>query len=398
MSGEVKYDTLPFIDSSGKDTFETGEEPAQPDFDNNELKSDAVEHLSLDTTKSFDFFKNKYLDSSNTDFSDRIQKTHKGGYQAKSVYEIIGEQVAKETPQQKYQRLQLELQELAEEVQHIKETKSGEAQQLNPVALSQQVNELQKQLHDLHLEKVLGPEVVGASGVQPGTWTREILNQLQSFKAHQTATKTDAEENVLYELRYKPEHTKFAQSTKIMELEAKLKEIESYVGTDKQSLDTVIGQAPGSSGNLMEVAASIQAKLSLFDITHIDIIATRLQGLLHCINEISQKKDTMEHVETQTKINELHELITGWDSVATVVPDLIDQLKSLHSLNEQAVTFSQSLQHLTTTQGEVANKLRNQKDMLDKFEKSFADNIDIIQTNCCTLETRVNNLMSSVAK
>merc|ERR1712168_289259 len=286
---------------------------------------------------------------------------------------------------------------LAEEVQHIKETKSGETQQLNPVSLSQQVNELQKQLHDLHLEKVLGPEVVGTNGVQPGTWTREILNQLQSFKAHQTGPKADGEENVLYELRYKPEHTKFAQSTKIMELEAKLKEIESYVGSDKQSLETVIGHA-SENGTLMEAAASIQAKLSLFDITHIDIIATRLQGLLHCINEISQKKDAMEHVETQTKINELHELITSWDSVATVVPDLIDQLKSLHSLNEQALTFSQSLNHLTSTQTEVVNKLRTQKDTLDKFEKSFADNIDIIQTNCCTLETRVSNLMASVAK
>lgn len=392
---EVKYDTLPFIDDSGKDVFETGDEIQEPDFDNTELKSDAVEHLSLNTTRSFDIFKNKYLDSSNADFSDRIQKSHKGGYQAISVFEIIGEQVAKETPQQKYQRLQLELQELADEVQHIKETKSGETEQLNPVVLSQQVNNLQKQLHDLHLEKVLGPEVVGSNGIQTGTWTKEILNQLQSFKAHQTATKIDHDENVLYELRYRPEHAKFAQSAKIIELEAKLKEIESYIGTDKQSLESVIGHTPGSS-NLMEVAATIQAKLSLFDITHIDIIATRLQGLLHCINEIAQKKDTMEHVETQTKINELHELITGWDSVATVVPDLIDQLKSLHSLNEQAVTFSQSLQHLTSTQSEVMNKLRTQKDMLGKFEKSFADNIDIIQTNCCTLETRVNNLMSSI--
>lgn len=313
------------------------------------------------------------------------------------MYEIIGEQVAKETPQRKYQRLQLELQELAEEVQHIKDTKSGDSQQVNPVALSLQVNELQKQLHDLHLEKVLGPEVVGTNGVQAGTWTREILDQLQTFKSHQTATKTEAGENVLYELRYKPEHTKFAQAAKIMELEAKLKEIESYVGSDNQNFQTTIGYAPGSN-TLLEVAASIQAKLSLFDITHIDIIATRLQGLLHCINEISQKKDAMEHVETQTKINELHELITSWDSVATVIPDLIDQLKSVHSLNEQALTFSQSLNHLTSTQTEVVNKLRTQKDTLDKFEKSFADNIDIIQTNCCTLETRVSNLMSSVSK
>merc|ERR1719447_2505600 len=182
-----------------------------------------------------------------------------------------------------------------------------------------------------------------------------------------------------------------------MELETKLKEIETYVGSDKQTLQTVIADERGSN-NLSEVAASIKAKLSLFDITHIDIIATRLQGLLHCINEISQKKDAMEHVENQTKINELHELITGWDSVATVVPDLIDQLKSLHSLNEQAVTFSQSLQHLTTTQGEISNKLRTQKETLDKFEKSFADNVDVIQTNCATLETRINNLMSKVSK
>lgn len=398
MAGEVKYDTLPFIDCSGKDVFETGSDVKKPIYDNDDFNSDALEHVSIDTSKSFNVFRNKYLDSSNTDFSDCIQKSHKGGYQAKSVYEIIGEQVAKETPQQKYQRLQLELNELAEEVQHIKETNSGEAPKPNPVSLSQQVNGLQKQLHDLHLEKVLGPEVTGTNGVQTGTWTREILHQLQSFKAHQSSAKATGEENVLYELRYKPEHAKFAQSAKIMELEAKLKEIESYVGTDnKPTLESVIGHTAGVN-TLIEVASSIQAKLSLFDITHIDIIATRLQGLLHCINEISQKKETMEHVETQTKINELHGLINSWDSVATVIPDVIDQLKSLHSLNEQALTFSQSLEYLTSTQTDIANKLRAQNETLDKFEKNFADNIDIIQTNCANLDTRINTLMSNVAK
>jgi len=397
MSGEVKYDTLPFIDVSGKDVFETGEEIEEPGINNAELKSDAVEHLSLDTKKSFDMFKNKFLDSSNADFSDRIQRSLKGGFQAKSVFEIIGEQVAKETPQQKYQRLQLELQELSDEMQHIESTKCGETRQLNPVELSQQVNQLQKQLHDLHLEKVLGPEVVGSNGIQPGTWTNEILNQLQSVKAHQIASKVDSQENFVYELCYKPEHTKFAQCSKILELEAKLKELEHYVGTVQHGLETVIDHSP-ETNNLMEIAVSIQAKLSLFDISHIDIIATRLQGLLHCINEISQKKETMDHVETQGKIHELHELITGWDSVGTVVPDLIEQLKSLHSLNEQAVTFSQSLQHLTSTQIEVVSKLRAQNDLLCKVEKSFADNINIIQSNCCALETRVNNLMSTISE
>lgn len=396
MAGEVKYDSLPFIDSSGKDVFESGDDFQETNYENIEYSSDAVEHITLDTSKSFNVFRNKYLDTTNTDFSDRIRSSHKGGYQAKSVYEIIGEQVAKETPQQKYQRLQLELKELAEEIEEIKDASSSD-NQINPVTLANQVSSLQKELHDLHLEKVLGPDVVSVKGVQPGTWKKDILNQLDSLKSHQTSAKTESEENIVYQLHYKPEHTKFAQAAKIMELEAKLKEIETYVGDDKQTLQTVIADERGSN-NLTEVAASIKAKLSLFDITHIDIIATRLQGLLHCINEISQKKDAMEHVENQSKINELHQLITSWDSVATVVPDLIDQLKSLHALNEQALTFSQSLEHLTTTQTEVRDQLRVQNDTLNKFECSFADNLDVIQTNCATLETRINNLMSKISK
>merc|ERR1712023_75843 len=143
MAGEVKYDTLPFIDGSGKDMLETGGDYKSVDYDNADYHSDALEHYSIDTSKSFNAFRNKYLDSSNTDFSDSIQKANKGGYQAKSVYEIIGEQVAKETPQQKYQRLQLELSELAAEVQDIKDTNSGATPQSNPVSLSQQVNSLQ---------------------------------------------------------------------------------------------------------------------------------------------------------------------------------------------------------------------------------------------------------------
>jgi dynactin-2 len=65
-----------------------------------------------------------------------------------------------ETPQQKFQRLQHEIRELGEEVHAIQENvkKDATADKTSPVDLSKQLQYLQHQLNDLHLEKLLGPE------------------------------------------------------------------------------------------------------------------------------------------------------------------------------------------------------------------------------------------------
>lgn len=65
-----------------------------------------------------------------------------------------------ETPQQKLQRLQHEIRELGEEVNAIQENvkKDATAEKISPVDISKQLEYLQHQLNDLHLEKLLGPE------------------------------------------------------------------------------------------------------------------------------------------------------------------------------------------------------------------------------------------------
>ncbi|NXF67879.1 DCTN2 protein, partial [Ciccaba nigrolineata] len=66
---------------------------------------------------------------------------------------------AKETPQQRYQRLQHEVQELVREVEQIQSTvkESAAAEELTPMALARQVEGLKQQLVSSHLEKLLGP-------------------------------------------------------------------------------------------------------------------------------------------------------------------------------------------------------------------------------------------------
>ncbi|NWY69495.1 DCTN2 protein, partial [Erithacus rubecula] len=66
---------------------------------------------------------------------------------------------AKETPQQRFQRLQHEVQELLRDVEQIQSSvkESGAEEELTPMALARQVEGLKQQLLSSHLEKVLGP-------------------------------------------------------------------------------------------------------------------------------------------------------------------------------------------------------------------------------------------------
>lgn len=66
----------------------------------------------------------------------------------------------KETPQQKYQRLLHEVQELTSEVEKIKTAvkESATEEKLTPVVLAKQLAALKQQLLASHLEKLLGPD------------------------------------------------------------------------------------------------------------------------------------------------------------------------------------------------------------------------------------------------
>lgn len=55
-----------------------------------------------------------------SDFSGRCGPRQMQGYATKTEFEMLGDGVAKETPQNKFNRLQHEIQELAEELEQIK--------------------------------------------------------------------------------------------------------------------------------------------------------------------------------------------------------------------------------------------------------------------------------------
>ncbi|EDO42225.1 predicted protein [Nematostella vectensis] len=402
MAARGKYENLPGIDNQ-QDVFETPDVVTDEDKSSqNDDADENVEVLSVDTNQAFNRFQGKYLDSSGIDFSDGIGLRKIKGYRTRSEYEIIGDASEKETPEQKYQRLQHEMRELAEELDQIKGTVQDEEEEkkLSPVALAQEVKILQQQLHDLHLEKVLGKKVLESSSSPQGGLSQRLQTQLEAFKSHESikAKPPSKSDFVTYELYYKPEHAKFNQVSQLSALENRVQTLEKVLGHDTDMVSSITADLEIKEKSLLSAVSAIQSKIALLDANHIEHIDARLQGVLHHVSQISEKKNEVENAAKQSKVSQLYDQLNKWDTVVDVVPDVIDRLHSLKALHQQASHFGQTLVQLDKAQQDVSNQLHTQGSLLKEVEGNFKTNLSAIEENCSKIDARIAALLAKVDK
>ncbi|NXC47370.1 DCTN2 protein, partial [Penelope pileata] len=143
---------------------------------------------------------------------------------------------AKETPQQRYQRLQHEVQELVRDVEQIQSAvkESAAEEELTPMALARQVEGLRQQLVSFHLEKLLGPTAAIDFADPEGALAKRLQQQLELAKCRKAAPgKSPAKapaapgDMITFELFWRPEQEQFSQAAKIAELEKRLAQLEA---------------------------------------------------------------------------------------------------------------------------------------------------------------------------
>ncbi|XP_027048370.1 dynactin subunit 2-like [Pocillopora damicornis] len=367
MAARSRYSELPGIDNQ-PDVYETPDvmektnQEGDPSMQNGD---ESIHLLKIDAKEAFEKFSGKYLDPGNTDFSGRCGPEQMKGYVTKTEYEMLGEGAAKETPQNKFNRLQHEIRELAEELEQIK------------VSLCLWLRDLWLILEDLHLVNVLGKEALTVASTPQAGLSQRLQTQLEAFKTAEAAsgkqTKQSDDGCVTYELFYKPEHAKFKSVVTL----------QSSITADLEIKDK----------NLLSVASALEAKVALLDANHIDHVDARLQGILHHVNALSEKKQEVENSAKQSKVTELYDLLNKWDSFVDVVPDLITRLQSLKALHEQASQFGQSLLELDSSQSALNSQMRGQAKLLSELEASFNSNVATIEANCERVEARINTLL-----
>ncbi|XP_044299224.1 dynactin subunit 2 isoform X1 [Varanus komodoensis] len=402
---DPKYADLPGIARNEPDVYETSDLPeddqAEFDAELEELTSTSVEHIIVNPNAAYDKFKDKRVGTKGLDFSDRIGKSKRTGYES-GEYEILGEGLgAKETPQQKYQRLLHEVQELTAEVEKIKTTmkEATTEEKLTPVALAKQVAGLKQQLVSTHLEKLLGPDAAINLTDPDGALAKRLLIQLEaarSTKATPAGGKSPAKaptspgNTVTYELHSRPEQDKFSQAAKIAEMEKRMAELEATVRCEQDVQNPLSVGLQGAS--LMETVEILQAKVSSLDVASLDQVEARLQSVLGKVNEIAKHKSAVEDADTQSKVHQLYEIVQRWSPLASTLPEVVQRLVTVRQLHEQAMQFGQLLTHLDTTQQMIANSLKDNAVLLTQVQKTMKENLAVVEDNFANIDARVQKL------
>ncbi|XP_041519686.1 dynactin subunit 2 isoform X2 [Microtus oregoni] len=400
---DPKYADLPGIARNEPDVYETSDLPeddqAEFDAELEELTSTSVEHIIVNPNAAYDKFKDKRVGTKGLDFSDRIGKTKRTGYES-GDYEMLGEGLGvKETPQQKYQRLLHEVQELTTEVEKIKATvkESATEEKLTPVLLAKQLAALKQQLLASHLEKLLGPDAAINLTDPDGALAKRLLLQLEATKnskgtsgGRPTGGTPPESGLVTYELHSRPEQDKFSQAAKVAELEKRLTELEATVRCDQDAQNPLSAGLQGAC--LMETVELLQAKVSALDLAVLDQVEARLQSVLGKVNEIAKHKASVEDADTQSKVHQLYETIQRWSPTASALPELVQRLVTIKQLHEQAMQFGQLLTHLDTTQQMIAASLKDNATLLTQVQTTMRENLATVEGNFASINERMKKL------
>uniref|UniRef100_A0A667WVK9 Dynactin 2 (p50) n=1 Tax=Myripristis murdjan TaxID=586833 RepID=A0A667WVK9_9TELE len=382
---DPKYANLPGIAFNEPDVYETGDLPEddQAQFESEELCSDSVERIVVNPNAAYDKFKDKHVSTKGLDFSDRISRSKRVGYES-GEYEILGEGCGvKETPQQKYQRLVNEIQELTQEVESIQATtkESNAEERLTPVVLAQQAAQLKQQLVSAHLDSLLGPQAHINLADPDGALARRLLTQLEAAKGSRgsgageskAAAAKGPDGVILYELHSRPEQEKFNESAKMAELEKRLAELEMAVGSGS---DKQVHADTHTLLYMCDTLELLQARVSALDANTLDQVEARLQ-----LWEI------LGHL-----VSQLYDVVQKWDAMATSIPQVVQRLIAVKELHEQAMQFGQLLTHLDTTQQMINNSLKDNNTLLTQVQQTMKENLVAVEENFAALDQRMKKL------
>ncbi|XP_076049147.1 dynactin subunit 2 [Oratosquilla oratoria] len=404
---DPKYAGLPGIVYDQPDVYETSDLPeAEQDFTEPGDISDAIETLHISAEDAHDRFKGKILDGSKVDFSDRISRQRRTGYDVRhGEWELVGEG-EKETVVQKYQRLQCEVTQLQEELQNVKGTLSSGNEKISAVHLASQADTLHQTLVNLHLEETLGSDTIASISQPQAALLKKLVNLLESFKKTglvnekgeklkgsgqaPVGTSSDSNGGITYELYYAPEHAKLNELAQAADMEKRIDRLESLLGNNPDKLSSL--SAATNHKSIVGAIGVLSGRMSLLDPAHLDHVEGRLHAVHTRMNQISEKKTAIEEADKQSKINELYDLVKNSEALCCALPEVLDRLVSIEALHDQAMQFSKSLKQLDVAQTQLTSSLQTNSDLLNAVQEKFTQNLNIIQNNMANLDTRIQTL------
>lgn len=273
--------------------------------------------------------------------------------------------------------------ELMEEIATIQtDTAISKEEKESYEAVSTVVCSAKKVLDSLKLERVLGKEVVTTAN---DSEIKYLLSQVEDYK------KSGISQPI------QPSTNDLAQSTRIAELEHRLHQLETTIGTKPEKV-VRLSSAFGGTNNLIDVVQQLTTKAALLQPTQLDLIEARLGNLATKMDQIGEKSNANnQDTARDLKTIELYEIAKRTESITQTLPDMLNRMKSLESLHKYAANFNKLVMELDGNQTNIAGCIANNKVMLQGIQENFTENLEKIKGEVGKFDERIKVLNQLVA-
>ncbi|KAM3724373.1 putative dynactin subunit [Dirofilaria immitis] len=342
-----------------EDVYETEDLPEddQQMIEDEIIESEEVERVHIDVDNAMKRFRGRLLSSENVDFSDSIVRRRRRGYGGGSyVLEVLGPYTDEtETLEQKFVRLNCEVNDLAEALQAQKVAEKPDA----------------SVVHEEDLIAIL--DTLKALQIDKDNVAASVQSEKRNNKAEGKIL--SAENNIL--------------NGRLAVLENRINRLEQMidgVGADESMKVCKIPVA--------EAVEDLRMRVQLLHPAHVDGLHSRITQLLSKLQQVDEKKKEKGDSEFEEKVDKLYEMMTRWDVACIGLSSAVKRMYDLRKLHEQAEQFSKKLSQLTGIRSQLVKTMEREDMMLFDFRQQTYAALEKIGNDIARLEERISKLNS----
>lgn len=322
-----------------------------------------------------------------------------------------------ESLERKVTRLRREILEVKEFFEKKKSSKKEDSAVL-PLERDGSWDALNDILDDVHKAPIYGAasKIVHTLGTAPRT-------QHGSKRDQQVESTEQNPELPSYTVTYAPTYQQSHALAKAADFDARLSLVETLLGVetihlptqDKPSYATVLPTLENLDRQISTLSSSTNSSLDLIGrkvkqltqdtqkLAEARTSARTAQDALNlslefAIVDTEHIRDAEEISERNAKINALYGTLPTIDSLAPLLPSVLDRLKSLQSVHAGAASASQNLVKLEAQQQSMAEELKSWREGLEKVEKAVEQGEQTMMGNAKVVEAWVKELEDRMQK
>ncbi|KAM3447395.1 hypothetical protein MY3296_008746 [Beauveria thailandica] len=418
MALNRKYANLPDLDLSAPDIYETPEltddnstiptaaarTQSDDDFYDVDDDTEAISRSRLRIGEARSRFEPAAVDTAGVDFSDRVdgkRKSYKASSRRQRILQDGTTELGDLSDDDDEESLERRIARLTREVQEAKD----EYDTLKASPDAQEDPRLQS-LSDLL-----------ASMSLPGAVTRETATA-NTTTADESATEKEIG-GPTYTITYAPTYEQTHALAKAADFDRRLLALEKGLGISLSvSAEAGEGGLPRAILPTLDNMDKQIATLAQASTANLDAISRRVRTLASDqdkLNDAREKAKALREelgkasgpspqtqaddaAEQETKINALYAVLPTIESLAPMLPPLLDRLRSLRAIHADAAAASQTLDQIEQRQADMTAELKQWREGLQKLEETMKESDSTVKGNVTVMEGWVKDLEGRMAK